>query len=134
MDALEKKLQEFAEEAYLRGECFFYIKIPGNIFPLERADNYADPIDEYLNKKGVGEVVGGGSQLGDNNSIEFCGIDVVVWDRDAGLKEIKSILSTIKLPDKTRIFEFYPNRIEHNTKEDLHITKPCKGAAYGATF
>lgn len=58
-----------------------YIKIPGNIQPIDRGVDFEDPLDEKLRSAGLGEVSGGGSQLGDPRAdgtrpIEFCGIDV----------------------------------------------------------
>ena len=46
-------------------EVFVYVKIPEDIEPLDRGDKYEDPRDEILQASGVGEVSGGGSQLGD---------------------------------------------------------------------
>src|SRR5687768_4081734 len=60
---------------------FVYVKIPAAIQPLERASRFEDPLQEALERAGLGEVSGGGSQLSDADAdgrrqIEFCGIDV----------------------------------------------------------
>jgi hypothetical protein len=49
--------------------------------PLERGDEYEDPIEASLSELGLGEVTSGGSQLGDQHfdgtrPIEFCAIDL----------------------------------------------------------
>ena len=63
--------------------------LPESLMPLERGDKYEDPIEATLNDLGLGEVTGGGSQLGDQQldgtrPIEFCGIDVELTDLDQG--------------------------------------------------
>jgi hypothetical protein len=68
---------------------FVYIKIPEDLGPIARGDRYEDPIQESLDSRGLGEVSGGGSQLGDERSdgtrsIEFCGLDVELVNLDQG--------------------------------------------------
>ena len=67
----------FAESAARDGNYLFYVRIPGDIGPLQRGDLYEEPLQEALTSAGVGEVTGGGSQLGEGNSVEYCGIDMV---------------------------------------------------------
>ena len=59
---------------------FVYIKIPGNLDPMDRGELFENPLQEALDKERLGEITGGGSQLSDpnesGNSIDFCGIDV----------------------------------------------------------
>ena len=56
-----------------------------HIEPLDRGARYEDPLDEALRDAGVGEVTGGGSQLGELNEIEFADIEIEVSDLDAAL-------------------------------------------------
>lgn len=63
-------------------EKFIYIKLPGNIGPLDRGELFEDQIDPMLEKEGLGSV-SGGSSLGDeqpdgSRQVAFCGIDVDV--------------------------------------------------------
>ncbi len=90
-------------------DCFFvYIKIPEDIQPLARGDKYEDPLQERLSAQELGEVTGGGSQLGDNTpegspTIEYCGIDVDVRDLSAGLELLRSALRELNAPVGTEL-------------------------------
>lgn len=43
---------------------FLYVLIPEGLSPLDRGDKYEDTLDDRLGAFGLGEVTGGGSQLG----------------------------------------------------------------------
>ena len=42
---------------------FVYIKIPGDLDPFERWEQFEKPLQKALEKDGLGEVTGGGSQF-----------------------------------------------------------------------
>ena len=63
-----------------------------HIEPLDRGTRYEDPLDAALRDAGVGEVTGGGSQLGELGEIEFADIEIVVSDLDAALPVITRVL------------------------------------------
>ena len=44
--------------------------------PLDRGDRYEDPLNAFLLKAGLGEVTGGGTQLGDNGEVDSCDLEV----------------------------------------------------------
>ncbi len=46
--------------------------------PLDRGDLYEDPLDEILKQAGMGSVTGGGTQLGEDNEIQFCDVEIQV--------------------------------------------------------
>ena len=102
-------LTGFAEEASERGECFFYVRIPAPLQPLERGERFEDPLHEVLSAAGVGEVAGGGSQLDEVGEIVYCGIDVYVNDRARGLDLLRSTLKQLGVPDGTVVEEFLPD-------------------------
>ncbi len=107
----------FAESAAEDGRFFFYVRIPESIGPLVRGDRYEDPLQEALSSAGLGEVTGGGSQLGEGDSIAYCGLDVVVTDRERGLTIIRETLQGLGAPPSTVIEEYLPSYHEH----PLHI-------------
>lgn len=85
---------------------FVYVKIPGNIQPLERADRFEEPLQIALKNSGFGEVTGGGSQLDDPDEqgrarVEFCGIDIDLYHVDKGLSLLHSELQRIGVPQAT---------------------------------
>lgn len=106
LDGRQKVMRDFAEAAADRGQHFFYVLIREPLAPLERGEKYEDPLTEALGK--LGEVTGGGSQLGEGNTIEYCGLDVVVNHRDRGLKVIRKCLRACGASDDTVIEEYVP--------------------------
>ncbi len=87
---------------------FVYVKIPGNIEPLERASRFEDPIQEALHEAGLGDITGGGSQLSDpepdgRRLVEFCGLDVDLYDVHAGLALLRSELRCLSAPPGTAL-------------------------------
>lgn len=87
---------------------FVYVMLPESLMPLERGDKYEDPIEATLSELGLGEVTGGGSQLGDQQSdgtrlIEFCGIDVELIDLDRGRAILRNRLVELGAPYGTEL-------------------------------
>lgn len=105
----ENTAQSAAEE----GKHFVYVRIPGDIKPLERADHFEDPLTEILRDYGLGDVMGGGSQLGEGDTIEYCGVDIELTDRKRGLALLKSSLQQLEAPKGTVVEEFLPEFCEH---------------------
>lgn len=103
----------FAEAAAEDGHYFFYVRIPESLGPLERGDCYEDPLQQALAAAELGEVTGGGSQLGEGNTIAYCGLDVVVTDRDRGLELIRETMRRLGASPATVIEEYLPAYREH---------------------
>ncbi len=104
---------DFSDLASADGKQFFYVKIPGNIGPLERGDRFEDPLHEALAAAGLGEVTGGGSQMAAGGGIDYCGLDVAVSDRDRGLALIVETMRTLNAPPGTVVEEYEPTRQDH---------------------
>jgi len=110
LDGRQRLMLGLAEAAAQRGEHFFYVLIPEPLEPLSRDEKYANPLGEALGE--LGEITGGGSQLGEADTIAFCGLDVVVNDRERGLKVIRDCLRACGAPSDTRIEEYVPEFAE----------------------
>jgi hypothetical protein len=87
---------------------FVYIKIPGNLGPMDRGEKYEDPLNAALDKEKLGETTGGGSLLGQgsesgNLSIQFCGIDVDLYDAARGLALLRRELVRLRAPEGTML-------------------------------
>src|SRR5262245_36220953 len=105
-------MQDFAESARDEGNHFFYVRIPGDVQPIERGDRFEDPLDEALRNAGIGSVTGGGSQLGEGSTVAYCGLDVVVSDRDRGLEIIRRVMQTSECPRDAVVEEYLPDYSE----------------------
>ncbi len=109
----EAVMFDFAVTARENDEWFVYVLIPGDIGPHERGERFEDPMHETLASSGLGRVTGGGSQLGEGKSIEFCGLDVVLSEREAGIRLLKERLRELGTPPGTIIEEYLPERRDH---------------------
>ncbi|MDB5296666.1 MAG: putative lipoprotein, partial [Phycisphaerales bacterium] len=106
LDGRQEVMLGFAAEAADLGQHFFYVLIRGPVGPAERGEKYEDPLADALGD--LGEVTGGGSQLGDGDAIEYCGLDVVVNDCGRGLSVIRACLRSCHAPADTVIAEYLP--------------------------
>lgn len=85
---------------------FVFVRIPDAVLPIERGSKYEDPIAASLKAAQLGEVTGGGTQLGrpkadGTKGIEWVGVDVQLSDGDAGLKLLREKLKDLGAPKGT---------------------------------
>lgn len=105
---------------------FVYVKIPADLQPLERGELFEEPLQQALEREKLGTVTGGGSQLSDEDSeghrtIEFCGIDIDLYDPTKGLTLLRVELIRLNAPPGTALLyelngreweePIYPNAI-----------------------
>lgn len=105
-------MQNFAEEAHSEGSHFLYVRIPGDIQPLEREERFERPLEVALQASGLGSVTGGGSQLGEGTTVEYCGLDVVVNDRLRAIQLVCSVMQRVGCPRTAVIEEYLPEYTE----------------------
>lgn len=85
---------------------FVVVHIPEGLNPLERGARYQTPLDAALRARGLGEVTGGGTQLGprrpdgthDELSVD---IDVELTDAQSGLHLVRAEMRRLKAPRGT---------------------------------
>lgn len=87
---------------------FVYIRIPGDLDPQERCERFADPLQQALETHDLGNVTGGGTQFSkpDENGedfVEFCGIDVDLYDAAKGLPLLRRELIRLRVPPGTEL-------------------------------
>lgn len=110
LDGRQAVMLSMAEAAADRRQHFFYILIREPLKPVDRETKYAEPLNEALGE--LGEVSGGGSLVGEDKVIEFCGLDVVVNHRENGLKLIRECLRACGAGPHTVIEEYLPEFVE----------------------
>jgi hypothetical protein len=110
LDGRQEVLLGFAKAAAKRGQHFFYALIHEPLGPIDRGQKYEEPLEDALGA--IGEVTGGGSQMGEGDTIAFCGLDVVVNHRERGLKVIRDCLRSCGAPSNTIIEEYIPEFAE----------------------
>jgi hypothetical protein len=83
-------LDGFGRQRYAKGRgivplarypLFVTARIWEYIEPIARGDRYEDPLESFLERNDLGEIDGGGTQIGEVPKIEF--VDVTFWLRDS---------------------------------------------------
>ena len=101
---------------------FVYIKLPVELDPDERTDLFADPLQDALEKEGLGTVTGGGSMLSapdeeGKRQTEFCGIDVDLYHLERGFALLRRELLRLQAPQGTTLLYWLGGR---EWEEPLH--------------
>ena len=87
---------------------FVSVHIPEALMPLERVARYEDPLTTELVRQGLGEVTGGGTQLGarkPDGKHDILGVDLDVDLADArrGLPALRAALRRLNAPPGTEL-------------------------------
>lgn len=97
-----------ASEVSPEKPLFVYVRIPGDLDPDDREELFSDPLRTALGQEALGAVTGGGScfmppdeEGGDD--VEFCGIDVDIYDVGKGLALLRRELTRLKAPAGTAL-------------------------------
>lgn len=92
---------------------FLYIMIPGDLDPEDRTTRYANPLDEALEREGLGTITGGGSMdsKADDGTAVFVGIDVDLYEAEKGIEVLRRELMRLKVPQRTMMI-YHINRQE----------------------
>ena len=85
-----------------------YVFLPEAIGPMDRGDKYEEPIIDELERLGLGEVSGAGTELGDEGPdgrrpILSCGIDVDTNDVAATRAALRDLLPKLGCPKGTQL-------------------------------
>ena len=84
-------------------ETFLTARLNAKLQPMDRGEIYEDPLAETLQKNGLGDVTGGGTQLADFG-IEFCDLEIRVnATDDTTLQTIASRLEELGAPKGSRL-------------------------------
>jgi hypothetical protein len=91
--------------------------------PMDRGDVFEDPLDGILQAAGMGNVTGGGTQLGTDGEIAFCDLEIAVPEAtDAALGAIRKTLEGLGAPKGSRlIWNDGANEIEFGSFEGLAV-------------
>jgi hypothetical protein len=84
-----------------------YAHLNARIMPLDRGERYEDPLQEAFDTNGLGAVTGGGTGQAANGEIDYCGIDIDLFDLERGLPFVAQFLSQCGAPKGSRL-EFGP--------------------------
>lgn len=85
-----------------------YVLLPGRIEPMQRGEQFEDPLMPDLQRLRLGVISGGGSQLGPENELgqSFCvsaGIDIDTFKVDETRALLRERLPALGCPEGTEI-------------------------------
>src|SRR5262245_27897189 len=75
-----------------------YARLNARILPLDRGDRYEDPLSEALAENGYAEVTGGGTGMLPSGEIDYCGLDIDIYDVEKGVPFICDFLANRGAP------------------------------------
>ncbi|MGA2500113.1 MAG: hypothetical protein ABSH20_20435, partial [Tepidisphaeraceae bacterium] len=94
-----------------RKPTFAYAQLNARIMPVARGKRFETPLTEALAKNGLGEVGGGGTLQLKTGEIEYCGIDVDLFDVEEGSRFVCKFLADRGAPRGSKLC------YEHNGKK-----------------
>jgi hypothetical protein len=113
-----------AEESQNSGN-YIVATINDKIMPIDRGDIYEDPLDDFLQENGIGEVCGGGTMQLESGEIEYCDIEISLNNDTLIKSQIKLIiekLESLGAPKGSKLLiEKTGEEIEFGIKEGLGI-------------
>lgn len=75
------------------------LSIPAPLMPLERGDLIEDPLDDWLQESGWGEVTGGGTSLGKDGTVNGCDVEIELDSlSEDRLNSLRAFLTGINVP------------------------------------
>lgn len=82
---------------------FAYAQINARVMPIDRGGMYEDPLQEEFEQNGFGEVTGGGTMQSENGEIEYCGIDIDLFNLEEGVPFICGFLAECGAPQGSKL-------------------------------
>lgn len=77
------------------------VRLNDKIMPIGRGDIYEDPLDKFLRANKYGEVTGGGTMQAKTGEIEFCDLEILIYQNqniELIIDEIITLLETQGAP------------------------------------
>lgn len=90
-----------------------YAQLNARVMPIDRGERYEVPLEEAFQENGFGAVTGGGTMGGGDSEIDFCGIDIDIFDLEQGVPFICQFLSECGAPQGSKLtFEWNDEKQE----------------------
>ena len=96
-----------------REPIFAYAQLNARIMAVARGERFETPLAEALAENGLGEVGGGGTLQLKTGEIEYCGIDVDLFDVEKGGRFVCDFLTARGAPKGSKLcYEYKGKRTE----------------------
>ena len=85
--------------------AFAYAKINAPLRPRARIELYEEPLGAWLEETKLGAVTGGGAMMNEVGEIQYCGIDIDLYDLERGPASVCELLNRKRAP-KGSVLEY----------------------------
>lgn len=82
MSFLKKLFKAKSEDNNVPPRTYVVITLNDKIMPLDRCEIYEDPLDEFIQQSGIGEVSGGGTMQLASGEIDFCDVEIQLYSNN----------------------------------------------------
>jgi len=82
-----------------------------HIEPIDRGDRYEDPLQATLEKKGIGRVTGGGSQLNELGEIAYADVEIELANIDEAVGIVAEALEIAGAPQGSELIQASDGRM-----------------------
>ncbi len=82
-----------------------------HIEPLDRGDRYEDPLQDTLERMGIGRVTGGGSQLNELGGIDFADVEIELANLDEAARVVAETLEAAGAPQGSELIHTSDDRV-----------------------
>ncbi|HZW06205.1 MAG TPA: hypothetical protein VFF65_03705, partial [Phycisphaerales bacterium] len=72
-----------------------YARLNAKVMPIDRGERFEDPLQEVLAKSRCAEVTGGGTAQKESGEVDYCGIDIDIFDPDAAVPLVCTTLTKL---------------------------------------
>ena len=104
---------------------FVVATLNDKVMPIDRGEIYEDPLDEFLQANGIGEVTGGGTMQLKTGELEYCDVEIQLNSNEIDESQIKLIINKLEelgAPKGSRLLiEKTEQKIQFGKKEGLGI-------------
>ncbi len=125
MNILKNLFRKKSNKEDSSSENHIVVELNDKMMPIERGDTYEDPIDDFLQSKGIGEVTGGGTLQLQSGEIDYCDIQILLYSKEIQEEQINLIIGKFEelgAPKGSKLVDKKLNKyIEFGKKEGLAI-------------
>jgi hypothetical protein len=82
-----------------------------HIGPIDRGERYEDPLHAVLERRSLGQVTGGGSQLNEQGGIEFADVEIELADLDGAIQVVTTTLEGAGAPQGSELIGAADSRV-----------------------
>ncbi|MDO6422303.1 hypothetical protein [Saccharophagus degradans] len=98
---------------FAQDTTFILAHINEALMPIERGEKYEDPLFDFLEASGIGEVTGGGTSLDKSGKVEWVGVDIELVNAQENIPLVIKELKRLGAPEGSFLeYSFGEKRVQ----------------------